>query len=123
MLGKAYNIKSKKLIQKASNGLSYALLEVPYGLRYNEFIRQKARKLGEIKKSKKINLIQTKFFNHFLEEIGLEITDETQLIIYEWSNDWSYYFDAGKEWWGTFFWTILKKEKREIIVICASTTD
>lgn len=43
--------------------------------------------------------------------------------IFSWSTDWSNYFEAGKEWWGAFYWTILLEEKQEIIVIGASTTD
>ena len=44
-------------------------------------------------------------------------------LVMAWSTDWSNYFEAGKEWWGAFYWTILLEEKQEIIVIGASATD
>ena len=40
-----------------------------------------------------------------------------------WGTDWSNYFDAGKEGWGTFFWTIRRPGSDFITVIGASTTD
>ncbi|WP_010518807.1 hypothetical protein [Croceivirga radicis] len=124
-LGESYSKKFKELTHRANSGLSYALLEPPYSLRYTEFIRQQARELGRKKLNnwERIKLVQTKFFNYFLEEIELDVTDENQLVIYEWDNNWSYYFDAGKEWWGTFFWTVLNSDEGIITVISASTTD
>lgn len=43
--------------------------------------------------------------------------------IFSWGTDWSNYFDAGKEWWGAFFWTLRQSESDVFIVIGASTTD
>jgi hypothetical protein len=43
--------------------------------------------------------------------------------IYSWSTDWSNYFDAGKEWWGAFYWTIRIPGRTSVVVIGASTTD
>jgi hypothetical protein len=43
--------------------------------------------------------------------------------IYSWGTDWSNYFDAGKEWWGAFYWTIHRPHSDIITVIGASTTD
>lgn len=37
--------------------------------------------------------------------------------------DWSNYFDAGKEWWGTFYWTVFNKKNNTIMVLGASETD
>ena len=47
----------------------------------------------------------------------------TTCEIYSWSTDWSNYFDAGKEWWGTFYWTVRRADSGWITVIGASTTD
>ena len=43
--------------------------------------------------------------------------------IFSWGTDWSNYFDAGKEWWGAFFWTLRQPEADVFTVIGASTTD
>lgn len=43
--------------------------------------------------------------------------------IRRWSADWSNYFYQGKEWWGTYYWTILNREAGWIAVVGASTTD
>lgn len=48
-------------------------------------------------------------------------TDE--LEIYEWSTDWSSYFDAGHEWWGTICCSIYDKKMKRYVVILASSTD
>jgi hypothetical protein len=45
------------------------------------------------------------------------------LIVYEWSTGCSNYFDAGREWWGTFFWTVEVPASDRLIGIAASTTD
>jgi len=56
--------------------------------------------------------------NHALFPQG---TDE--LEVYEWSAEWSDYFDAGKEWWGTLCCSIYDKKMRRYAVIMASSTD
>lgn len=48
-------------------------------------------------------------------------TDE--LEVYEWTTDWSNYFDDGHEWWGTACWSIYDKHMNRYVVIMASTTD
>lgn len=49
------------------------------------------------------------------------VTDES--IIYAWPTDWSSYFDAGHEWWGSFLWSLGHLTTGRIVVIAASTTD
>lgn len=61
-------------------------------------------------------------FNEINYLIFSPINDKN-LKIYKWPDNWSNYFDAGKEWWGTFFWTIYNKEKNIFIVLGGSTTD
>jgi hypothetical protein len=43
--------------------------------------------------------------------------------IFSWGTDWSDYFDAGKEWWGTFFWTVRRPDSSVVTAIGASSTD
>ena len=48
-------------------------------------------------------------------------TDE--LEIYEWTTDWSSYFDDGHEWWGTACWSVYDKRMNRYVVIMALDTD
>lgn len=48
--------------------------------------------------------------------------DLSDFEIRKWSTDWSNYFDAGKEWWGAFLWTLASDDGRGWWV-GASTTD
>ena len=45
------------------------------------------------------------------------------LTIFQWSTNSSNYFDAGHEWWGSFFWTVEPEGADYIVSITASTTD
>ena len=45
------------------------------------------------------------------------------LEVYEWTTDWSNYFDDGHEWWGTACWSVYDKQSNRYVVIMASTTD
>ncbi|MDO4800318.1 MAG: hypothetical protein Q4A52_07390 [Bacillota bacterium] len=46
-----------------------------------------------------------------------------ELEVYEWSTDWSNYFDAGREWWGTACWSVYDKSLNRYVVLMASATD
>lgn len=77
----------------------YAFLEPPYGLRPNET---------------EAKLLYTTI-SDFLTSDHPEIR--------RWSDDWSNYFDEGKEWWGTFYWTIHNPTQGWIAAVGVSTTD
>ncbi|PTO38765.1 hypothetical protein C6P52_07780 [Enterococcus mundtii] len=51
------------------------------------------------------------------------LPDKTALTIYKWNDNWSNYFSAGREWMGTFFWTISDTTSNKLIVIGCSLTD
>jgi len=53
----------------------------------------------------------------------LLFTDISQIEVYKWSTDSSNYFDEGKDWWGSFFWTVYNPCRDWYIGIIASTTD
>jgi hypothetical protein len=79
----------------------YAFQETPYGLRSGR---------------------------HDVAEIFEAINQETigtieGAHIVAWSTDWSNYFDAGREWWGTFMWTVKPANHDWIVWIGASATD
>ena len=46
-----------------------------------------------------------------------------EIEIYEWTTDWSEYFDDGHEWWGTLCLTVYDKKLDRFVVIMASATD
>lgn len=45
------------------------------------------------------------------------------LEVYRWNDDFSNYFDEGKEWWGTGLWTVYDKNAGMFVVIGASLSD
>ena len=50
--------------------------------------------------------------------------EETDALeVYEWTTDWSNYFDAGHEWWGTACWSIYDPHLDRFAVLFASATD
>ena len=48
-------------------------------------------------------------------------TDE--LDIYEWTTDWSDYFEAGHEWYGACCWSVYDKSMDRYVVMLVSATD
>lgn len=50
-------------------------------------------------------------------------SNPTECEIFSWPTDWSNYFEAGKEWWGAFYWTVRPSESNSVIIIGASSTD
>ncbi len=52
---------------------------------------------------------------------GTDIRDP-RIQFWEWPTNWSTYFDAGHEWWGSFCWSVVTPDRR-IVGIVASTTD
>ena len=46
-----------------------------------------------------------------------------RLEVYEWTTDWSDYFDEGHEWWGALCLTVYDKRLDRFVVILASATD
>ena len=45
------------------------------------------------------------------------------LEVYEWTTEWSEYFDEGHEWWGALCLTVYDKSMDRFVVILASATD
>ncbi len=87
----------------SSNGFTYAFLEPPYGFGRNKTIQDKGA-----------------FFLRVIEQL---FSDIDTIEVYTWSTNCSTFFDAGKEWWGTFFYTIYNPIKEMYIGVLASTSD
>lgn len=60
---------------------------------------------------------------HKINDILFPIPFRNDLEIYCWNDDFSNYFDDGKEWWGTALWSIYDKWMNRFVVIGASLTD
>ena len=45
------------------------------------------------------------------------------LEVFDWSSDWSNYFQDGLEWWGAKCFSIYDKDMNRFVVIGASATD
>lgn len=110
----------KAIYSEVTEGLVYALINTPHGLRLPTVRRPKHTSGIE----HNIHL-KTDLFKSFLATIlsVKVIADTNFLSIFSWSTDWSNYFDDGKEWWGEFCWTIYNCKENTFIFIAASTTD
>jgi len=56
--------------------------------------------------------------NHILFPKGTDT-----LEVYEWTTDWSDYFDDGHEWWGASCWSVYDQMLNRYVVILVSSTD
>ena len=54
---------------------------------------------------------------------GLFPNGTDQLDIYEWTTDWSDYFDAGHEWYGACCWSVYDRSMKRYVVMLVSATD
>lgn len=59
----------------------------------------------------------------FLEFNKVLFPDKESTEVYCWNDDFSNYFDAGKEWWGTGLWSIYDSKTGVFTIIGASMTD
>jgi hypothetical protein len=87
-------------------GYAYAFTEPPYSLR--------------VTRPRVIELF-AEALRRFLPALHTPGT-----TLYRWPTDWSRYFDAGHEWWGSFAWTYgaaSTSTSGEIVAVFASTTD
>lgn len=86
----------------STRGYAEAFTDPPYGLQ-----------MTKAEKHAFFSDVTAVLFNNF----------DDDLEVMQWSTDWSSYFDAGHEWWGSFWWTIHNKTKNQLIIVAASTTD
>jgi len=69
--------------------------------------------------------MQTEQMDVLFAEMSAAFLDDLRadLEIYHWSTDWSDYFKEGREWWGTYLWSVHRPGARQITVILGSATD
>lgn len=75
----------------------YAFLEPPHGTPYRQ--------------------------SDFLEFNAALFPNRDGIEVFRWNDDFSDYFDAGKEWWGTGLWSAFDPNLGRFVVIGASMTD
>lgn len=114
----SYNPQARILYHSVTEGFVKALLDPPHSIGQSgdpadpKYLHQLTQDLSQMLR------------DYLREILHLENLNETShLVIYQWSDDWSNYFDAGQEWWGTFFWTVYDTQRQTVAVIGASTTD
>lgn len=108
-LGPLWNWKLQRVEQPSTSGWSgnpgyaYAFSHPPYTLRLagNEL---------------------TRAFRQVLQLLLDAPIGDASVKILRWPADWSWYFDDGHEWWGSFCWTLWRPPER-IVGITASFTD
>lgn len=83
-------------------GFAYACSSPPYSMQIT------ANELGEL-------------FEQIIRFILGGVDDAT--VIFTWPTNWTNYFDAGDEWWGSFLWTVANPGSKQIVMIAASSTD
>lgn len=59
----------------------------------------------------------------FIEFNELLFPNKNNCEVYRWNDEFSNYFDEGKEWWGTGLWSIYDCTTGIIVIIGASLTD
>ncbi|AMR25991.1 hypothetical protein A0257_01995 [Hymenobacter psoromatis] len=115
-----YSPGSHSIVHMNPEGLAYALLNPPYGLR---FARAGRFANAEYAAS------ETQFYDQLLRDylalfLGVRQPDDVGVLtIFAWSDDWSNYFEAGQEWWGAFCWTVYDARMGTIAFLAASSTD
>ena len=60
---------------------------------------------------------------YFLDFCNYLFSDLNKIEVFKWNTDCSNYFDDGKEFWGTHFWTVYNPKRGYYIGITASDTD
>jgi len=81
----------------------YAFLNPPYPPRFGH----SARETGQ----------------YFLDFCRRLFGNPADIEAYEWNTDCSDYFDDGREWWGTYFWTVYSPQNGLYTGIMGSATD
>jgi len=96
------NVLKNKSIYNVEQGYAYAFFEPPYGMQGTA-----------TEKENLFHCVEKLFFDQY----------DVNANIWSWSAECSNYFDAGNEWWGTYFYTYSLPDSDSILGIIASTSD
>ena len=96
--------------QGFTKGYAGAFTDPPYGL--SVYANNQIRTLPKVEVNQLFLALNQALFGSL-----------ATMQIYEWPTDWSPYFDAGHEWWGSFLWTLYNPSQQWMVGVAASTTD
>jgi hypothetical protein len=118
-----FDYRDRARVTTTMEGLAYALLDPPYGLL--KLPRQSNESFDTPGHAERAQARMLQLLREFCAEVlsleGPRRADH--LTIHRWPTDWSTYFDAGNEWWGSFCWTVEDHHHGWVTVLAASTTD
>lgn len=63
---------------------------------------------------------RAQLYEQFVQEV---LGPPQTLRIQQWDTTGCSYFDAGREWWGSFLWTLRRLPHDEVVVIAMTATD
>lgn len=115
-----YNYNDKFISQNTEKGFAKALLNPPYSLHIDK-VGEFASNVYAEHETKSLTQVLKKYLTLMLKVNNID--DTKYLTIIQWSNNWSNYFESGKEWWGAFCWTIYDSRDNTIAFIAAASTD
>lgn len=116
----SYNYDAKVIYSEVERGFAKALLVPPHSLHSKNQAEFASIAYEEIE-----NLFLTETLESYLKIIlqAHNNFNPNDLKIISWSDNWSTYFNDGKEWWGTFCWTVYDSRNNTVVFIAASSTD
>jgi hypothetical protein len=115
-----YDENRKVIYHNTETGFAQALLNPPHGLHFTKDSNFASDSYKNIDTIFYTNIIQD--YLKIILNVS-NVNNINNLRIISWSDNWSNYFDAGKEWWGTFCWTIYDNRNNTIKFLVASSTD
>ena len=85
------------------NGFAYAFAEPPYSM-----FRKTNQELNDL-------------FRGFCYVLFGGLSEDLNIV--RWGTDWTNYFEAGRDWWGDFLWTVHRPDSSRLTVIAGSASD
>lgn len=118
-----FHYRGRATVTSILSGLAHALLNPPYSLRRPPDAAWRGRSGKRYAEGERAWMHDV--LRAFCRDV-LDLPDPLDaehLRVHEWPTDWSTFFDAGREWWGSFYWTVENLERGWITVLGASSTD
>ena len=127
-LGEDYKISLEEEKMKAHLSSMEELLQLPEDDYYNNRLK-KNRAFSRLDPIPYwFAFLEPPHGNSYLKKDFIEFNEalfpnKNHCEVYRWNDEFSNYFDEGKEWWGTGLWSVYDPIERTIVIIGASLTD
>lgn len=127
-LGEDYKITLEKEKMEAHQSNMEELLQFPEDDYYNNRLKKNRAFSKPDPIPYWFAFLEPPHGNSYLKKDFIEFNEalfpnENHCEVYRWNDEFSNYFDAGKEWWGTGIWSVYDSIERTIVIIGASLTD